>query len=328
MQLSYIGRIACVALCSIGLLQAVFECVAWVVSMTLSSNLNSQRARFIERLLFVLALTARIGPSLLVLAFLLPAYLRGENNVLTEHVGTACVIAAAIVFVSFSYSSARLLLGMWDMQRCFGMCHEMTRSSDGLPILLYPGGRPLLAVAGVFSSRIIVSQGLLDSSCFPATALDVAFAHERAHVRHHDNLKLLLLRMFPHITVGTSSRPSVEKQWRFFAELAADVEGTEGRWEQSLLLAEMLVAMARGGKHQLPDLYLALFSRKEDLEVRVERLLDPISAMTEGTDSVERRFQERPLAAVILLSSTLVLGAIACTCIHLGHQLAESMLQF
>ncbi len=323
MQLSYICRIACVAFCSIGLLQVVFECVAWLVSIRLTRHRGRLNARFTEQLLFLLALSTRLGPTLLVLGLLLPAYMRGEEISSAEHVAAPCILAAALVFAWYLYNTARLLLAMGSMQRCFDMCREIAKSKDGLPILLYPGERTMLAIAGVFSPRIIVSRGLLDSANFPAAALDVAFAHEGAHAHHHDNLKLLLLRMFPHVTIRTSAHPSIEQQWRFFAELAADHEGADGVPEQSVLLAEMLVAMAKASKHPLPSLHLALLSRQEDLQARVEHLLAPLSA-----DTAPWHRQETLLTLGTFLPSTLLLCAIAYTCIHLGHPLAEIMLRF
>jgi hypothetical protein len=328
MQLSYLCRIACVAFCSTGLLQVVFECVAWIVSVRLTRHRSRLNARFTERLLFLLALSCRLAPTLLVLGLLLPAYMRGEEINSAEHVGAPCILAAALVLVWFFYNGTRLLLAMANMQRCFEMCREIAKSKDGLPILLYPGERTLLAIAGVFSPRIIVSRSLLDSSRFPAAALDVAFAHESAHANHHDNLKLLLLRIFPHITLGTSAHPSIEQRWRFFAELAADHEGAAGRPEQSVLLAEMLVAMARANRHPLPSLHLALLSRQEDLQARVERLLAPLSAVADGTTTGLWDPRGTMLTVRTFLPSILLLGAIAYTCIHLGHPLAEIMLRF
>jgi hypothetical protein len=86
------------------------------------------------------------------------------------------------------------------------MCREIAKSKDGLPILLYPGERTLLAA---------------------------------------------------------------------------------GKPEQSVLLAEMLVTMARANKHPLPSLHLALLSRQEDLQARVERLLTPVSAMAEAANGAQ-----------------------------------------
>jgi hypothetical protein len=206
MQFSYICRIACVAFCSIGLLQVVFECVAWIVSLRLTSNRRGLSAGFTERLLFLLALSTRLGPTLLVLGLLLPAYMRGEEISSAEHVGVPCIIAAALVLVWFLYYGARLLLAMGSMQRCFDMCREIAKSKDGLPILLYPGERTLLAA---------------------------------------------------------------------------------GKPEQSVLLAEMLVTKARANKHPLPSLHLALLSRQEDLQARVERLLTPVSAMAEAANGAQ-----------------------------------------
>ena len=41
---------------------------------------------------------------------------------------------------------------------------------------------PLLAVAGLFSPRIILSQHLLDNAAFSPQLLEIALAHEKLHM--------------------------------------------------------------------------------------------------------------------------------------------------
>jgi hypothetical protein len=324
MQLSYICRILCVAICSAGLLQAAMEYLAWRLSAFVTTSNGSNNARSIERQLFFLALVARLAPFFIVASFLLPSYVRGEDNVSTERVGIATIALCAFAVAWSAGCVLRLLFGMWKMRRYCRSCHEIGQTQDGAPILLHPGNRLLLAVAGVFSYRIIISQGALDRSCFSDDTLDTAFAHESAHIRHRDNLKLMLLSILPHIKIGTSNRPSLQNQWRLYAELAADEEGVQGEQGRSLLLAEMLLKIARDSNRVSPSASIALISREEDLRIRVDRLLHFAEPNAPSTPITSQR-SHRTIAVFMLFVAACVVVAYACA--RLGHPLAEGLLR-
>ena len=193
------------------------------------------------------------------------------------------------------------------------------------PVLLHPGERSLLAVAGVFSARVIVSQPLLNTARFSAAGLEVAFAHEAAHIRHRDNLKLFLLTLLPHIPMATRNRPSIYQRWRLAAELAADEEGVRGEPARSLALAQMLVTMAREANAVPPRGLMALFSAPEHLRVRVERLLAARAVPPSAASSAKAG--RRDLRVWLLFTaSTGVLSAVSLLCVLFGHRAAELLL--
>jgi hypothetical protein len=322
MQLSYLARVICLALCSAGLLHMLLEGTAWFVSGLLPPVAGGS-ARRVERSLFLLALAARLMPWLLSFGLLVPAYLRGEDNPAAERVGSASLALAACVLVWSLTGIVRALAAALKVHRCCRLCRVVGRSADDLPLLLYPGERSLLAVAGVFAAKVIVSQPLLDANRFSRAALAVALAHEAAHVRHRDNLKLLLLSLLPHVSFSTESLPSLQQRWRLAAELAADEEGTEGEPARSLLLAQMLVAMAREGSCGLPQGLVGLFSASEHLRVRVERLLAPPDS-TSGPTLHSRRTSRTAIVSLAGCAAALTLLAMAC--LLFGHPAAEYLL--
>lgn len=319
MQLSYTFRLICFALCSAGLLQLLLECAAWMAAPLLFAQSAFASARRAERSMFLLALLARLGPWLVVLGALVPAYMRGEDNLSRERVGWICVAGAGCVVVWSLLCGLRAVRAWMSTRRCCRLCQEAGVTPEGLPMLLHPGDGPLLAVAGLFRSRIIVSQSLLAHKHVSADALHIAFLHEDAHARHRDNLKLAVLSLLPHVSFGTRGRPSLDQQWRLAAEIAADEAGAVGGPERSILLAELLVAMARESNQALPRGSFALLSRADDLRVRVERLLQrrAVEAVA-GRSGLQAR-----CAAVFGLALFATLCYVGT---ELGHRVAEVLL--
>ena len=322
MQLSYISRAICLALCAAGGLQIAFECAAWLMAPLLLRNAKVKDARGTEQAFFRLTLGARLGPWLLALGFLLPAYMQGETNFAAERVGFASLMLAMGLLFWWVFAFLRLFLAVYRTHRCCRLCPEVGRGPGDLPLLLYPGERSVMAVAGLFSDRILLSQSLLDKSRFSAAALQVAFAHEHAHARQRDNLRTLLLALFPHVPLSTKHLPSLSRRWRLAAEMAADEEGTQGKPERSLLLAEMLVTMALEGNQRMPQGIVALCSESEHLRVRVERLLERLDNPS-STETMERpeRGKLRLVVAMAAFASTLT--ALCYACVVLGHRAAE-----
>ena len=323
MHLSYISRLACLALFSSGMLQIVFETAAWALSPVLAS-IDSDHARLREKILFRLTLFVRTAPYPVVLCFLLPAYIRGEDNLAAERVGMICIGFAVVVLFRSLSGLVHLLRAMRKTGRYCSECREVGRTAEGVPILLHPGNQSLLAVAGLFSSRILISSRLFDRSRFSEMAFDVALAHEGAHARHRDNLKASLLSVLPHISIGSGRLPSLERQWRLAAELAADEEGVQEKPERSVLLAELLLVMARENHRTLPHILTTLLSRGEDLRVRVDRLL----RRAEGNMLVKTSLlRERSQTAFAIAVQAGVLAMLAYSCSRLGHEAAELILK-
>ena len=325
MQLSYAGRLICLALCSAGTLQLVLECLAWMLAPSLGKLGRQTNARRTERSLLTLTLLARLGPWLVVLGAWLPAYMRDEDNLSPEHVGFVPIAAAFCVFALWLAGFIRLLHASILAQRLCRRCSPAGASPEGLPLLLYPGPQPLLAVAGMFRPHIIVSESLLEPGRISPAALEVALLHESAHARHHDNLKQAILWLLPHVSFATSARPSLDQHWRLAAEMAADEDGAMGIPERSILLADLLVKMARENMPAVLHGAFALLSRADDLRVRIERLLPAKPSLSHGSVSTPTRFARLQTPAVLAIACV----ALASFCylgMQAGHQLSELLL--
>ncbi len=348
MQLSYLERILCLTFGAAALLQYAMEFTVWALCPVLpgalvqgkdrSATRRGHSLRATERTLFLLALVPRLVPWLLVLDLLVPAYMRAEDTKSAERVSLLVPMLALGFLLWYFFRLLRLGKAIDDGRRCVRDSYpadEVTSAHGAIwqtsrapqvqgrssPVLVYPGQGLLLAVSGVFSSSVIVSRNLLDSMLLAPEALEVAFAHERAHIRCRDNLKLLLLTLLPHLPIALQSRPSLEQRWRLAVEMAADEEGTLGQPERSVLLAEMLVFLARKGTHAAPRAMLPLHSSSEHLRIRVERLLEPAEpfASSVTTTSTGGRVGTGLRAAGL---ATAVI-ALSWLCFHLGHRAAE-----
>lgn len=324
MQLSYFYRLVCLALCSAGLLLCALEASAWMMANSLLRRLpgNARRA---ERHLFLLALFARLSPWLVVLGAWIPAYMRGEDNHAQERVSLACISGAGCVLCWSILCGVRVLRAWMRTRRYCAACHAVGAQWEGLPVLLHPGEQPLLAVVGMFRSRIVASRPVLVPGRYPAAALEAAFRHEGAHARHRDNLKMLLLSLLPSIPFGTRKRPSLHRRWKLAAEMAADEEGAQGNRKHSVLLAELLVSMARETNRRIPEGVFALLSGAEDLRVRVDRLLEAQLNAGSPSETKVLRWGTGYAGRTLILC----LGVLAALCVlgaELGHSFAEALL--
>ncbi len=323
MTLSYLCRILCFALCGAGVLQIVFEGLAWSASGPVMSIIPRVSARSKERRIFLLALGARIAPYILLLWVFVPAYTRKEDNLAGERVGLFAVTLAVLVLTWFVITLLRVLFAVLRSNRYLNSCRSIGQTREGIPLRMAPESRPLLAVTGIFSPTILLSQTLLDECRFPTPALQAALAHEAAHAWQYDNFKQLLLGLFPHVGLGTSVRASLEQQWRLHAELAADEQGTQQQGGQcAILLAEMLLALAREKAVDLSFTSIALLSRPNDLRVRVEHLLGQAKPSASSSSWRDALGVACAVSLPVLAIAVLVyIGA------HEGHQVAEFVLR-
>jgi hypothetical protein len=225
-------------------------------------------------------------------------------------------MAALLVGARYAYALTRAisLIHSSRGQRRMGVASSVV----GTPIQLAGNDYPLLAVAGFLSPKILVSRRLLDSGALSSDALEIALAHERAHLRQFDNLKLLILSSLDLPLCSTS----VLRRWRRAAEIAADDDAAAGSRRNAILLAETLLTTARMVPHEPQTaLALGLLPHEEDLEDRIHRLLGEAAA---GGVCVKPFSRIGATLLLFCLASLLLLFAFApfhnCTeyLLHLG----------
>lgn len=130
---------------------------------------------------------------------------------------------------------------------------------------------PIIAgTIGLFRPRVVLS-GLFTSVLDPR-ALRAAEAHERAHARHRDPLRILLARFATDLLWPTRSAPVRFRAWRHALELARDEEAISAGHVRGADLAAALIAAARL-QPAAADAGAMLLSDGELLRHRVEWLL-------------------------------------------------------
>lgn len=319
MMLSPLLRTWCFALVSGGILQLMLEALTWRLTPLADEFTSARSPRLTERSLLAATISARILPWMLTCGVLVPAYLRGEDNQAAEHVALPCIAAAVVVGVSIAATILRAMLTSLRTRHYCRRCQPGQRTIAGLQVQVHRGSRSLLAVAGIFRSRLIVSEHLLEGDHVAAPALEVALTHEAAHAAHRDNLKLLALALLPRIPIATTARPSLDARWRLAAELAADEESTRGDAHRCLLLAELLVLLARDRSNLAPTGMVTLLSAPDHLRIRVERLLRATMPAA----------PHAPLPSAMpltLVALSLGLLSLAGACVLVGHRAAELLL--
>jgi hypothetical protein len=149
----------------------------------------------------------------------------------------------------------------------------LRRAVGGL--LAGPGGASAVAV-GVVRPRVLVSPAF--SRAIDQQALDAACAHEEAHARHRDPLRLWLARIATDLQWPLPPAARRYARWRFALELARDQEARRQGAEGADLATAVLAAVRLQIDAADPTAALHDVSDAADLRNRIARLLEPIEA--------------------------------------------------
>ncbi len=324
MSLSYTWRFLCLALIGAGIAQALAEFFFWS-SLPRFIRLFEGNARRQEQILFLGQIATHVAAFLFAIAFLLPHYLATESNRFSERVGILSISAAA--YIVWRYLHA-LLGGM----RMYARSMRLRDAIVNGPRIQHPGAPaplansnssyPQLAVIGLAKPCIVIAESLLGPAGLSAEALAVALDHERAHLRHRDNWKLLALNCLPRLGIKTKARPASLYMWQRYSDWAADDDAARGSRSRALTLAESLVSCAKLIPANKPEyLFAGLATHEEELQSRVDRLLR-VSQHTRNSAGLVRFFTF--VAFLILTGFTFLLAlepwfsAAAEAVLHLG----------
>lgn len=175
--------------------------------------------------------------------------------------------------------------------------------------LLRTSDRIGIATVGLIRPRVMIEPefaALLDDR-----ALQAALAHERAHVRHRDPLRIWIAQIVTDLQWPWSSAQRRFETWLAALEHARDdearAEGIDGAD-----LATALVASVRFHCENAGVICASLIGDPTELETRVDRLLQPL-AVPQDTDS--------PTTLQITLLLTLALFAAVALGALYGEQL-------
>jgi beta-lactamase regulating signal transducer with metallopeptidase domain len=301
MLLPYSLRLACLALFSMGTVQITLHLLLRFIRPLAGRSIDRMTARSQERIRFAIPVAPHLLALLLTLTVVIPQYIRNETNLLPERVGIVCFAGALAIAIRYLYAVLRA-------SRLLRNKHEPEDApvimTAGLPVHLTAETYPQLAVTGLFSPRVILSQHLFANPAFSPELLEIALAHEKAHIRHFDNLKhlILLSLILPHEPAGEQWLQC----WRHAAEIAADEDAVSGNSSRAIQLAETLLIAARTVPPQLaPELSLSLLQHEEDLDHRIHRLL-----RDDSPTPVPQPKRRRIIHAVALLAAGACVGFI------------------
>jgi len=272
----YASRLLCLCLASFFLVNAVVGLTTVFASRAAVRMAESMRSRSAARFLFI----ARVLPCALgtgaVLALCVPSYLWLEPQASSERIGWVCLMLAFLGVTGWLGSTARVARALaasvlfdraWRRAGC-----ETLLPGESSKAVIVEKDAPLLALVGVFRSRLVVSQAVLRS--LSAEELHLALQHENAHRISRDNLKRLFLLLAPSPIPFLRGFSSMERGWAKFSEWAADDEAVRGDSHRALSLAAALLRVARmGTAPRLSFLHTSLCAGDHDLSARVDRLL-------------------------------------------------------
>jgi beta-lactamase regulating signal transducer with metallopeptidase domain len=291
-MLSYPGRMICVAVVIAGVVHGACELAVWVMAPAILRRIESMQARRRERMLYLLQLMPMLSALIFTGAFCVPEYLRNETNLGSETVSPGCVLAAAAVLLWYGVtairSAAMALRTLSFLRACrrvaAGIRPNRSRSSRlrPTPVLSCPAMNHGVALVGLFRPVILISEDLTGERGLSNTALEIALDHEQSHAEQLDNWKLFSLHLLPTLGLRLPDGHTWMELWQSAAEWAADDDAARGDRTRLLLLAETLIAVARGSGSSPAILSTALTCSEADLAVRVDRLLAPSPSATTG----------------------------------------------
>jgi hypothetical protein len=174
-----------------------------------------------------------------------------------------------------------------------------------------------IATVGLIRPRIVVAPEL--ARVLDERALHAAMAHERAHVRHLDPLRIWIAQFVTDLQWPWSSAQRRFETWLAVLEQARDdearAEGVDGAD-----LAAALVASLRFHCDHTGGVCAPLIGNRSALEDRVARLLQPLAVSRDNTPAT----WQVAVLLTLALTTALALGAIYGEQLVVGPLLAVS----
>jgi Zn-dependent protease with chaperone function len=324
MNLPYSLRLLCLCLASFFLMHAVLGLTAWLVAPTAIRLAETMKPRAAARFLFFLRVLPALLAAIVVLGLGVPSYLLLEPRSAEESVslacGAACLLGAAIWCISIGRVLHAAIGSSRHARQCERVGWEIPQQDATVPTSVLEVETPVIAIAGVFRPRVLVSRSVLN--VLSAEQLDAALRHEDAHRVSRDNLKRFVILLAPGIFPLSHTSAALERAWARFSEWAADDEATQGDARVSLLLAAALVRVARMGAAPQPSLSLtSLIAGDRDLSTRVERLL-----RTEAAAPAPQWRRSALLSGAAIVATAVVIVAIEWPAIlRAAHEILERL---
>ena len=286
MMTPYLLRLLCLCLAAFSVIHSALGLVVSLGGAVALRVARRMRPSSAGRFLLALRLLPAALALFVVGGLCVPSYLWLEPESGVEEVGAGCLAAAMLAAALWTLSTARGVRAAVRSARHARQSERLGRRStlpgsplhgSPLPVWIVDAPAPLLALVGVFGSRLLISRPVM-SALSPAQ-LAAALRHEEAHRVSRDNLKRLLMLLAPGLLPGFHGFDTIERGWARFTEWAADDDAVAGDAHLSLSLAAALVRIARlaGTPPALP-LAASFLGDSREISARVDRLLSPAPA--------------------------------------------------
>ena len=169
--------------------------------------------------------------------------------------------------------------------------------------LLRDEGEVVTATVGLLRPRVLFSPYL--AKALDDRTIEAALAHERAHARHRDPLRIWVAQLATDLQWPWPQAHKRFRLWIVALELARDEEARASGVDGSDL-ATAILAAARLGRQAILPANAALISDPSTLRERISRLLEPLSLETPRTYSVTWT----ALVAIPVLLGAIGLGSV------------------
>jgi Zn-dependent protease with chaperone function len=268
---------------------------AWPLLARSVTRLSARRTAgvlFIFRMLPVLAAAA------FTLAVTVPSFLLLEPRTSDEEVGAAPLLLGLFCLALMALGIYRAVLAQRKTSQALADwlngAHQI-ESTVPVPVFQTGAHAPSLTVAGVCTSRVLVSETTL--SILTDRELNTALRHEIAHVRSRDNLKKLIFRFttFPGMT-------GLESAWSEASEMAAD-DAAVSSLSDALDLAAALIKLSRVAPTQASAAFASplMPTSSASLRARVQRLFSWKSQNAAAHNNTPRYLLPTAMASLVCL---------------------------
>jgi Zn-dependent protease with chaperone function len=274
--------------------------------------------RQLSTFLFALRVAPLFISAVVTCAFVIPSFQLLEPRFTDEGTGTlplALGICALLLIACGSYRVVIAQLATWRVVSRWLKNAQLLEPAAGPSVsLLSSHNAPPLTLVGIRHQQVLVSESahaLLDSH-----EMEIALAHEIAHMRSRDNLKKLVFRFCPF--PGMSP---LERAWSHAAELAADDAAVSSE-ENAADLASALVKLSRIAAVESAPICTTGFV-SGSISDRVSRLLAWNADSSANTSGISAFEKNRSWLAIPLAASVIVIAVTYAPLLSFTHELTE-----
>lgn len=235
-----------------------------------------------------------------------------ESPDATYRAHVVSVLVAGIVLVGLLRPVLTLALSWRDSR----LLARTSRDAPELGVRVTPLETPWSACVGFLPSRVYVTEGL--TSLLDADELEAVIAHESAHARRRDNLRLLLAQALFGPTITIPSAHASYRRLRGSLERAADERALQSESREGAL-ASALVAAARKLRESSPAVEgrglrarLAAKHRDDFVAERVRRAVEAGAGQRSAPRRAALLLSSAVLAALLIAGVDLVQPTVRC----------------